>query len=204
MIVIRSDKEENGRDKSGRDKSDKSGRDKLGKSILLLLPIIAVFILLFFVIPIGIVYLFQLSWSLSSIFPYGILPGVILIITGVWIISRGIKVLRLSHGFAGINQGDTLVTTGIFAYTRNPMYFGAILMMLGLFLVSAFTFILISTVLFLLVFFIVAKLEEKQLEQKYGKKYRAYKRKVPLFFPYKGKNKKVKIRLFSLLCKSFI
>ncbi len=91
MIVIRSDKEENGRDKSGRDKSDKSGRDKLGKSILLLLPIIAVFILLFFVIPIGIVYLFQLSWSLSSIFPYGILPGVILIITGVWIISRGLR-----------------------------------------------------------------------------------------------------------------
>lgn len=180
MIVIRSDK----------GNKDKSGGDKLGRSILLLLPIIAVFILLFFVIPIGIVYLFQLSWSLSSIFPYGILPGVILIITGVWIMSRGIKGLRLSHGFAGINQGDTLVTTGIFAYTRNPMYFGAILMMLGWFLVSAFTFIFISTVLFILVFFIVAKLEEKQLEQKYGKKYRAYKRNVPLFFPYKGKNKK--------------
>jgi len=67
------------------------------------------------------------------------------------------------------------------------MYFGAILLILGWFLVSAFTFILISTILFFIVFFIVAKSEEKQLEQKYGKKYRAYKRKVPLFFPYKGK-----------------
>jgi len=67
------------------------------------------------------------------------------------------------------------------------MYFGAILLILGWFLVSAFTFILISTILFSIVFFIVAKSEEKQLEQKYGKKYRAYKLKVPLFFPYKGK-----------------
>lgn len=180
MIVIRSDKEGNG--------EDKKGKDKPGKSFLLFLPIVAIFLLLFLVIPIGIVYLFHLSWSLSSIFPYGILPGAILIITGTWIISRGIKGLRLSHGVAGRDQGDVLVTTGIFAYTRNPMYFGAILMILGWFLVSAFTFILISTVLFLLVFFIVAKSEEKQLEQKYGKKYRAYKRKVPLFFPYKGKN----------------
>ncbi|NYB26536.1 MAG: isoprenylcysteine carboxylmethyltransferase family protein [Methanobacteriaceae archaeon] len=174
MIVIRSDKED-------------KGEDKPGGSVLSIFPIIGIFILLFLVIPIGIVYLAQLPWSLSPIFPYGILPGVILIITGVWIIFRGIKGLRLSHGVAGYDQGDALVNTGIFAYTRNPMYFGAILLILGWFLVSAFTFILISTILFFIVFFIVAKSEEKQLEQKYGKKYRAYKRKVPLFFPYKGK-----------------
>ncbi len=174
MIVIRSDK-------------DDKGKNKPGRSFLPIVGIIAVFLLLFLVIPIGVVYLFQLPWSLSPIFPYGILPGTILIITGVWIISRGIKGLRLSHGVAGRDQGDNLVTTGIFAYTRNPMYFGAIIMILGWFLVSAFTFILISTVLFLVVFYIVAKSEEKQLEQKYGKKYRAYKRKVPLFFPYRVK-----------------
>ncbi len=170
MIVIRSDK-------------DDEGKNKPGRSFLPILGIIVTFLLLFLVIPLGIVCLFHIPWSLSAIFPYGILPGVILIITGAWIISRGIKGLRLSHGIAGQDKGDTLVTTGIFAYTRNPMYFGAILLILGWFLASAFTFILISTILFSIVFFIVAKSEEKQLEQKYGKKYRSYKRKVPLFFP---------------------
>jgi protein-S-isoprenylcysteine O-methyltransferase Ste14 len=80
--------------------------------------------------------------------------------------------------------GEELVTTGIYAYTRNPMYFGAIIMILGWFLVFPFTFIFISTFLFLVLFYITAKSEEKQLIQTYGKTYLKYKSKVPLFIPY--------------------
>lgn len=78
-------------------------------------------------------------------------------------------------------QWKGLVTSGVYAYTRNPMYFGAIIMILGWFLVLPFTFILISAFLFLVLFYITARSEEKKLQQKYGRKFLDYKRKVPLF-----------------------
>jgi protein-S-isoprenylcysteine O-methyltransferase Ste14 len=115
----------------------------------------------------------------------GIVIGAILIIVGVVIIYLGIKGLRLRYSrdsYDKIKEG--LVTTGIYAYTRNPMYFGAIIMILGWFLVFPFTFILISTFLFLVLFYITARSEEKQLQEKYGRKFLEYKRKVPLFIPY--------------------
>jgi protein-S-isoprenylcysteine O-methyltransferase Ste14 len=49
---------------------------------------------------------------------------------------------------------------------------------------------LISSVLFLFLFYFTAKSEENQLTQKFGKKYLTYKSKVPLFIPYPRSNKK--------------
>lgn len=175
MIVIRSDKDDGG------------DKDKPGRPFLPLIGIIVTFLLLFLVIPLGIVYLLHLSWSLSFIYPYGIIIGTILIIIGSWFTYNGIKGLRLRYSASGYDKSGDLVTSGVFAYTRNPMYFGGTLLILGVFLALTYTFILISTVLFLSLFYITAKSEEKQLEQQYGKKYLAYKRKVPFFIPYKGK-----------------
>jgi len=90
----------------------------------------------------------------------------------------------LRYSYAGYEREDTLVTTGIYAYTRNPMYFGATIMIFGWFLVFPFTFILISTLLFSILFYVTAKWEEKQLSMEFGKEYLKYKRKVPLFVPY--------------------
>ena len=102
----------------------------------------------------------------------------------------GIKGLRLTYSSSGYEKEDELITTGIYSYTRNPMYFGATIMIFGWFLVLPFTFILISTVLFMLLFYFTTKSEEKQLYQKFGKKYLSYKRKVPLFIPYPKSGKK--------------
>jgi protein-S-isoprenylcysteine O-methyltransferase Ste14 len=172
MIVIRKDK-------------DDIGKDGKKTSFLPLLFTVIIFLLLFLVIPIGLVLLLHLPWYLLFIYPLGIVIGAILIIVGVVIIYLGIKGLRLRYSrdsYDKIKEG--LVTTGIYAYTRNPMYFGAIIMILGWFLVFPFTFILISTFLFLVLFYITARSEEKQLQEKYGRKFLEYKRKVPLFIPY--------------------
>ncbi len=172
MIVIRKDK-------------DDIGKDGKKTSFLSLLFTVIIFLLLFLVIPIGLVLLLHLPWYLLFIYPLGIVIGAILIIVGVVIIYLGIKGLRLRYSrdsYDKIKEG--LVTTGIYAYTRNPMYFGAIIMILGWFLVFPFTFILISTFLFLVLFYITARSEEKQLQEKYGRKFLEYKRKVPLFIPY--------------------
>lgn len=171
MIVLRSDKE---------DKKEK----RKSRSFMPLIKILITFLILFILIPIGITWLLRLTWYLSFIYPFGIVIGVILIISGVWIIYMGIKGLRLTYSSSGYEKEDELVTTGIYGYTRNPMYFGATIMIFGWFLVLPFTFILISTILFLFLFYFTAKSEEKQLLQKFGKKYLTYKRKVPLFIPY--------------------
>jgi protein-S-isoprenylcysteine O-methyltransferase Ste14 len=177
MIVIRSDKEDKG-------KKSKS------TSFMPLIKILLTFLILFILIPIGITLLLHLPWYLSIIYPFGIVIGVILIISSVWIIYSGIKDLRLTYSASGYEKDDKLVTTGIYNYTRNPMYFGGTTMIFGWFLVLPFTFILISMALFLFLFYFTLKSEEKQLSEKFGKKYLTYKRKVPIFIPYPKSFKK--------------
>jgi protein-S-isoprenylcysteine O-methyltransferase Ste14 len=180
MIVIRSDKE---------DAKEKVEKRKI-RSIIPFIKLVVTFLVLFILIPIGITLLLHLPWYLSFIYPYGIVIGILLIITAVWTIYKGIKDLKLTYSASGYENEDELVTTGIYGYTRNPMYFGATILILGWFLVLPFTFILISSVLFLFLFYFTAKSEENQLTQKFGKKYLIYKRKVPLFIPYPRSYKK--------------
>jgi len=175
MIVTRSDKE---------GKGQKGDKDKIRRPYSPFIAVISIFLVLFILIPIGMVFLFHLPWYLSFVYPFGIPIGTILIIFGIWSIYLGIKGLRLVYSTSGYKKGESLVTTGIYAYTRNPMYFGATIMIFGWFLIFPFTFILTSAILFLLLFYITAKSEEKQLIQRYGKKYLTYKRKVPFFVPY--------------------
>jgi len=180
MIVIRSDK----KDTKGKAEKHKS------RSFIPFIKLVLTFLVLFILIPIGITFLFHLPWYLSFIYPYGIVFGVILIILSVWTIYKGIKDLKLTYSTLGYENKDELVTTGIYGYTRNPMYFGATILILGWFLVLPFTFILISSILFLFLFYFTAKSEENKLSQKFGKQYLAYKRNVPLFIPYKKSYKK--------------
>lgn len=161
----------------------KDNQEKPKRSIMPFLKILTAFALLFILIPMGITLLLHLPWYLSFIYPFGIIFGLILVITGVFVVYRGIKDLQLRYSYEGYEKKDNLITTGIYAYTRNPMYFGAATMILGWFLILPFTFILISTVLFSILFYITAKSEEKQLSEKYGRKYLSYKRKVPFFIP---------------------
>lgn len=161
----------------------KDNQEKPKRSIMPFLKILTVFTLLFILIPIGITLLLHLPWYLSFIYPFGIVIGLIFVITGVFIVYRSIKDLRLKYSYEGYEKSDGLITTGIYAYTRNPMYFGATIMILGWFLILPFTFILISEILFTTLFYFTAKYEEKQLLNNYGRKYLAYKRKVPLFIP---------------------
>lgn len=171
MIIIRKD-------------TKNEGKNKTKRFFLPLIGTLVVFALLFILIPIGLTLLLHLPWYLTFIYPFGIIAGVILIILGIWIIYKGIKDLKLRYSHSGYERDNTLVTTGIYAYTRNPMYFGAIIMIFGWFLVLPFTFLLISTILFTIMFYITAKSEEKQLSQEFGREYIKYKQKVPLFVPY--------------------
>lgn len=73
-----------------------------------------------------------------------------------------------------------LVITGLYKFSRNPMYLGFILITSGYFLALRSYFIVIP----ILLFFVLnkaAEKEEKLLEKNFGKKYLEYKTKVPRF-----------------------
>jgi protein-S-isoprenylcysteine O-methyltransferase Ste14 len=77
---------------------------------------------------------------------------------------------------------SALVTTGIFAYVRNPMYVGLALMVggIGLARASDWTLVLLFAGA-LLIHFGVVRREERYLEAKFGETYRDYMRAVPRY-----------------------
>lgn len=76
---------------------------------------------------------------------------------------------------------NKLVKHGPFHYTRNPIYVGLIMVMIGygLALQSYFTFLALIPILY---FNYVAEKEEKLLEKHFKEEYLKYKKEVPRFF----------------------
>jgi protein-S-isoprenylcysteine O-methyltransferase Ste14 len=83
---------------------------------------------------------------------------------------------------------EKLVTTGIYAYVRHPQYLGFLLITLGM----NVQWITIPTLLLwpvlIILYYRLAREEEKKMEEKFGEDYRKYKHKVPMFIPGLRKN----------------
>ncbi|MDO9084716.1 MAG: isoprenylcysteine carboxylmethyltransferase family protein [Anaerolineaceae bacterium] len=77
-----------------------------------------------------------------------------------------------------------LLIDGPFKHSRNPMGFGAICMYLGMAIIvgSLSSIIVVLFFLFLLVFWI-KKVEEKELEIRFGQNYKEYKKTTPFMIP---------------------
>ena len=73
----------------------------------------------------------------------------------------------------------SIVSTGPFRFTRNPLYLAMTLIYLGLTLVAntGWCFPLLIPVLLLIHFGVVAR-EERYLERKFGESYREYRLRV--------------------------
>ena len=71
-----------------------------------------------------------------------------------------------------------LVTTGLFGLSRNPIFFGMILSLVGLFLVTPNALTLVFLILGYVLIQIQIRLEEEFLTKEHGQNYIAYKHKV--------------------------
>lgn len=79
---------------------------------------------------------------------------------------------------------EDLVTSGFFAHSRNPLYLGNILVLLGLFLVHNSPWVYAIGVPFFLIGYIaIVAAEEDFLRGKFGPAYDAYRRDVPRWIP---------------------
>jgi protein-S-isoprenylcysteine O-methyltransferase Ste14 len=74
---------------------------------------------------------------------------------------------------------DHLVTGGPFAFTRNPIYLGNTMLMIGIGLIAGIVwFILLAPVAAFVTQKLAIEREERHLEARFGKKYRDYTKKV--------------------------
>lgn len=74
---------------------------------------------------------------------------------------------------------QTLITTGPFAFSRNPLYLGGnVFMFLGASLIVGSPMALVLTVAHLPLIDLFIRREEKQLEAKFGDEWRSYKSKA--------------------------
>ncbi len=121
--------------------------------------------------------------------PWSYALGAPLAVLGIFLTSSAIAAFFKSNGTPSpLHPPPVLLDTGLYAYLRNPMLLGEILIgfALGLFLES-FTLTLIATPFFALIFVVEIKLvEEPELEKRLGEPYREYRRQVPMFIPRPG------------------
>ena len=84
-----------------------------------------------------------------------------------------------------LNPPPKVVTTGPYAYVRNPMLTGVFLLLFGFGLLArslAVTFLF--TPLFILLNVLeIRAVEEPELEKRLGEEYVEYKKRTPMFFP---------------------
>lgn len=109
-------------------------------------------------------------------------PQAITLAVGAAIAVIGLLIRAWASGH--IRKAKTLAVTGPYAYTRNPLYVGSLLMGVG-FTVSAgvWWLALLFCVLYLGIYFPVMRVEAGDIREIFGEEFDEYERNVPLFVP---------------------
>lgn len=83
-----------------------------------------------------------------------------------------------------LRKREALAHTGLYARTRNPLYFGSALIAVGFVLASRSWIVAALLVLYFVIFYAqVIRREESELRQQYGRAFDDYAASVPLFWP---------------------
>lgn len=117
---------------------------------------------------------------------WSILMGLIIAFSGEAIRIWGVSWAGSETRTTSEVGGSFLVISGPFAYVRNPLYVGNILMYTGLGIMSfaLFPFLqILGLIFFYFQYKLIVQQEELYLEKTYGNDYENYRQSVPSFFP---------------------
>ena len=125
------------------------------------------------------------AYVLSVMLSFGtrVLLGVELIVAGVVLVIAANRAFRAARTSPEPWKPSTaVVSTGVFAYVRNPMYVGGTAALLGLAILLASDWMVVMTVVMAVVLhFGVVRREERYLTAKFGEPYVRYLRTVPRY-----------------------
>jgi protein-S-isoprenylcysteine O-methyltransferase Ste14 len=139
----------------------------------------------FSVLVVGIVLNFLMPLGLLTrvLFAGRIAVGAIAFVAGLGMVIGANRIFRrIGTNTRPSEPTLALATTGLFTWTRNPMYVGGSLALLGIAIGFALDWVilLLATSLPLIHYGIIRR-EERYLERKFGDEYRRYEAKVPRY-----------------------
>ncbi len=142
-------------------------------------------------IPPDVIWLFNagLMWLMAVATPRLVVPGWLRLGTGAvlltggvgWIVGARVALARADTTWSPMTPGRTtrLVTTGVYAFSRNPMYLGMQLVLLGwAALLASPAALLVSTGFFLTIDRFQIAPEERALAAGFGPEFLEYKARV--------------------------
>lgn len=107
-------------------------------------------------------------------------PGYILMALGLLGTFAGMDFFRQFGRWVGSDLPG-LRTEGLYRYSRNPQFVAYGLLLIGFAVAWPQPRVLIGLAAYVLLVFLVARIEEEHLEQVYGQEYRDYCARVPRF-----------------------
>ncbi|MGJ0427815.1 methyltransferase family protein [Methylobacter sp.] len=126
----------------------------------------------------------------------GTAPGDYFLAIGLLLVTAGQALRILTIGLAYIVRGgrnrriyaENLVTEGVFAHCRNPLYVGNILIVIGFMFISGNTAgIILGSLGFMAIYRLIVFSEERFLTEKFGQAYLDFCADVPRWLPrFKG------------------
>lgn len=131
---------------------------------------------------------FWIRWRVRIGYPVALLylvlarPSPRSLIVGVVIGIVGLLIRAWAAGH--LRKHEALAVGGPYAFTRNPLYFGSVVLAAGLVVASASIWATIVVAAYLIVFYpVVMRREEGELQMHYGESFTTYASAVPLFWP---------------------
>jgi protein-S-isoprenylcysteine O-methyltransferase Ste14 len=116
-----------------------------------------------------------------------VLGGALLVLAN-WVGLRVVRDIGLRRlvGVREMNprEAGRLVSSGIYGQLRHPRYLAAMLELLGWASLTGAVGIFLLAILSVLLYQLIAPLEEQELREQYGQQFEAYARKVPRFLPH--------------------
>jgi protein-S-isoprenylcysteine O-methyltransferase Ste14 len=121
--------------------------------------------------------LLDIGQPLTAPWPWlGLLP----LAAGIWLAVQGSRLFaRAGTNIIPFSESTALVTNGVFAFSRNPMYSGMLLALAGVaLLVNSVLAAVVIVPFYLVIRYFFIRHEEKLMEATFGEEYLAYRNRV--------------------------
>ena len=117
----------------------------------------------------------------------GMYIGTALAALGIVLVVLGWKEVYRRYWSRESGRGE-LITDGIYAYIRHPQYTGFLLITLGMLLDWATLPMLIMWPIMAVLYYRLARREEREMEAEFGASYRQYMQRSSMFLPWPKSN----------------
>jgi protein-S-isoprenylcysteine O-methyltransferase Ste14 len=132
---------------------------------------------------------FWVRWRVAAGYPLALIgfyfarPAYNSLIEGACVALVGLMIRAAAAGI--VRKGQQLASSGIYAWTRNPLYFGSTILAAG-FVVGSNSWIVAAVVAgYILLFYpAVVRREDRDLRERFGAEFASYAARVSAFFPW--------------------